>query len=562
MEYYIQQWAQLLSKTLGEALSPEEIMTKIEIPKFTQHGDLAFPCFVLAKLLKQSPQSIAEQLAVSLNHKAFKKFEAKGPYINAFINRKEATKETINRILYEQEKYGSHTFGKGKTITFDLSSPNIAKPFSMGHLRSTVIGSAISHIAEKCGYQVIRINYIGDWGTQFGKLIAAYKRWGDEAAVKRDPIGELFKLYTRFHEEATLDPQLDQEGRFWFKELELGNPEAHALWEWFREESLAAFNRIYTLLNVTFDSMNGESFYNDKMEAVVTELQNKGLLEASEGAMVVRLEDQDLPPALIKKQDGATLYATRDLASALYRKQHYHFDLSLYVVGHEQTLHFNQVKSVLSKMGYSWADDMEHIPFGMILKDGKKMSTRKGKVVLLEQVLKEIIERADHSIKEKNPELEARRIIAEQVGVGAVIYHDLKHYRRNDVEFSLEEMLKFEGNTGPYLQYTHARGCSILRKAKVKPSVIEDGLEDDPSWELVKLLAWFPHTIEVAFEERDPSTVAKSLFKIAQAFNHYYAHTRILGGAESKAKLGLTRATILVIKEGLRLLGIQAPVEM
>lgn len=561
MKTYKEYYAESLHQFLSENLSVEEIIDLIEKPKQDAHGDLAFPCFVLAKAFRKAPQKIAEEVAAKFSDDHFSKVEANGPYVNVFINRSAASISIINEVLNKDAEYGSHEFGKGKTITFDLSSPNIAKPFSMGHLRSTVIGNAIANLSEKCGYQSVRINYIGDWGTQFGKLITAYKKWGNEEAVRKEPIKELFKLYTKFHVEAESDPSLNDEGRLWFKRLETGDVEATHLWEWFRSVSIDAFTKIYRLLGVSFDSMNGEAFYNDKMDAVVDELEVKGLLVESEGAMVVPIGD-DIPPSLIKKKDGATLYATRDLASALYRKREYQFSEAIYVVGNEQSLHFAQLKMVLKKMGYDWADDIEHVPFGMILQGGKKMSTRKGKVVLLEEVLEEIITRAEGNILEKNPELAKKEEIARQVGVGAVIYHDLKHYRMNDVEFSLDDMLRFEGNTGPYLQYTHARACSILRKADINSDTAKVGLTDDASWSVVSALASFPEDIEIAFKERNPAHVAKSLFKIAQSFNQFYAHARILGSEDQDSKLALVRAVSLVIKEGLRILGIQAPDEM
>jgi len=561
MKTYKEYFAESLHRYFSEHLSVEKITELIEKPKQEAHGDLAFPCFILAKALKTAPQKIAAEAAEHIRDVHFSKVEANGPYINAFINREIASKAVIEDVLKQKQHYGDHHFGDGKTITFDLSSPNIAKPFSMGHLRSTVIGNAIANLSEKCGYKAVRINYIGDWGTQFGKLIYAYIKWGSEEAVQRDPIPELFRLYTKFHEEAERDPSLDDEGRLWFKRLEDGDPEATRIWEWFRTVSLEAFNKIYDLLNVRFDSMNGEAFYNDKMDAVVEELEEKGLLVESEGALVVELGD-DLPPCLIKKKDGATLYATRDLASALYRKREYDFFESLYVVGNEQSLHFKQIKEVLKKMGYDWADRIEHVPFGMILKDGKKMSTRKGRVVLLEKVLQEIIALAESNILEKNPDLKNKEEVARQVGVGAVIYHDLKHYRMNDVEFSMEDMLKFEGNTGPYLQYTHARACSILRKVGRAPERVTAGFGDDASWAVITALSAFPEDIRTAFLERNPAQVAKSLFRLAQAFNQFYAQSRILGSENEESKLALVRAVAIVIKEGLRLLGIKAPDEM
>ncbi len=447
-----------------------------------------------------------------------------------------------------------------------MSSPNIAKPFSMGHLRSTVIGNALALIVEKSGYQPIKINHLGDWGTQFGKLISAYKRWGDAEMVKKNPIKELLTLYVKFHAEAETDPALEDEGRSWFKKLEDGNQEALDLWQWFRDESLKEFSRIYDLMGVSFDSYAGEAFYNDKMDRIVELLEEKQLLVESDNAQVVELTEEELPPCLIKKSDGATLYATRDLAAALYRKEHYDFAQSLYVVGHEQSLHFKQLITVLKKMGFDWADRMVHIPFGMMLKDGKKMSTRKGKVVLLEEVLAESIDMARTNIEEKNPNLTNKEEVAKQVGVGAVIFHDLKNYRMNDIEFSLEEMLRFEGETGPYVQYTFARACSILRKAGWQPTTAPSQAYQtawEKEWKVVSMLMEFPTSIKRACENYDPSQVAKYIVDLGQVFNKYYAEVKVLEESpERETRLALVYSVTVVLKEGLRLLGISAPEEM
>jgi arginyl-tRNA synthetase len=556
-------FAKRIADSLDGQLTEQQAYELIETPKYASHGDLAFPCFTLAKTLRKSPALIAEELAVKMDNPLFEKVEAKGAYVNVFLNKATVSKQVIETVLQQDHHYGDVSLGEGKTIVLDLSSPNIAKPFSMGHLRSTVIGNAIANIAEKCGYKAVRINHLGDWGTQFGKLIAAYKRWGNDEKIKENPIKELFNLYVKFHEEAETNEQLESEGRAWFKKLEDGDEEAYRLWKWFRDESLKDFSRIYELLGVSFDSYHGEAFYNDKMERVVHLLEEQGLLSESDGAMVVRLDEKELPPCLIKKSDGATLYATRDLAAALYRYETYQFAKALYVVGHEQSLHFQQVFSVLEKLGFAWAKTMVHVPFGLILKDGKKMSTRKGRVILLEDVLKEAISLAEQNIAAKNPNLENKDEIARQVGVGAVIFYDLKHERINNIEFSLEDMLKFEGETGPYVQYTYARACSILRNAQTAAANDIHGLTDDESWEIVKLLAAFPHVIQKAYEHLDPSLIAKYVIHLAQAFNSYYAHTKILVEDEGlHARLALVRATTIVLKEGLRLLGIGAPEKM
>ncbi|WP_312098270.1 arginine--tRNA ligase [Niallia sp.] len=542
-------------------LPKETIEQLLENPKFAHLGDLAFPCFTLAKTMQKAPQLIAEDLGKKIDSPLIDHVEVVGGYVNIFLNKKLVASKVIQEILEQKEHYGDFPQDKG-VMTIDLSSPNIAKPFSMGHLRSTVIGNAIGHIAEKNGYTPIRINHLGDWGTQFGKLIVAYKRWGKEEEVKKNPIKELLKLYVLFHEKAEEDPSLNEEGRKWFNYLEQGNEEATKLWKWFRTESLEEFNKIYQLLGISFDSNDGEAFFNDKMEAVVDILKEKQLLVESEGAQVVELEG--FPPCLIKKSDGATLYATRDLAAAIYRQENYHFAESLYVVGNEQTLHFKQLFQVLEKMGYDWAKGMAHIPFGMMLKDGKKMSTRKGKIVLLEKVLEAAIELAEKNIEEKNPSLESKEEVAKQVGTGAIIFHDLKHYRLTDIEFSIEDMLKFEGETGPYIQYTHARACSLLKKGQFTNPANIDALQwDHVSFPIVKILMDFPTSVEKAIMNYDPSEIAKYVIDLAKVFNKYYAYIQILEeNDEKQARLSLVYAVTLVLKEGLRLLGISAPEAM
>ncbi|MCX2828475.1 arginine--tRNA ligase [Bacillus pseudomycoides] len=562
MEYKIQ-LAKSLFEILKSELSLEQITGLIETPKQDEFGDAAFPCFMLAKQYKKAPAIIAKEIAEKLNNSFFTKVEAVGPYVNVFFNRHIVSDDVLKAILVEKEEYGQGYFGREKTVVIDYSSPNIAKPFSMGHLRSTMIGNSLKHIAEKCGYEVVGINYIGDWGTQFGKLITAYKKWGNEELVKEDPIRELFKLYVHFHEEVKEHPELEEEGRAWFKKLEDGDEEAVFLWNWFRHESLKEFSRIYELLGVEFTNFQGEAFYNDKMGDFVDILEEKGLLEESDGAQVVNLEKEDMPPCLIKKSDGATLYATRDLTAALYRQNTYEFDKALYVVGAEQSLHFTQFFTVLKKLGYNWVDGMAHVPFGLILKDGKKMSTRKGKVVLLEEVLEEAITLAEQNVEEKNPDLKQKEEVAKQVGVGAVIFHDLKNERMHNIEFSLEKMLKFEGETGPYVQYTHARACSILRKENAEFETEAFQLNDDHSWSTIKLLNRFPQVVETAFFKNEPSHIAKYLLDVAQAFNKYYGNVRILEeDKEKESRLALVYAVTIVLKEGLRLLGMGAPEEM
>ncbi|WP_430787518.1 arginine--tRNA ligase [Virgibacillus flavescens] len=554
-----------LSEKNVDSLSKAQIENALEIPPKEEMGDYAFPCYLLAKELKKAPHQIAEELSPILNHDYLRKVDPVGAYLNFFFEKQFIGQEVINTVLEKQEKYGEISIGKGEHVTIDLSSPNIAKPFSMGHLRSTVIGNALANIMEKCGYSPIKINHLGDWGTQFGRLITAYKKWGNEENVRAEPIKELLALYIRFHQEAEVNPELVEEGRRWFKKLEEGDEEAVSLWKWFREESLEEFDRIYSLMGIEFDSLNGESFYNNKMDAVVTELEEKNLLSESKGAKVVTLEEDSKPPCLIKKSDGATLYATRDLAAAFYRKKEYDFAKALYVVGSEQSLHFQQVFKVLEKMGYSWAKEMHHIPFGMLLKDGKKMSTRKGKTVLLEETLQEAIKLALEKIENRNPNLVDKKEVAKTVGVGAVIFHDLKNYRLNDIEFSLEDMLTFEGETGPYIQYTYSRANSIVEKGQQKAIMNEStkAFENEKAWTVISLLMKFEEVVHYAYLHFDPSHIAKYTIDLAQAFNKYYGAVRIVNeDAELTSRLQLVQATMIVLKEGLRLLGVGVPKQM
>lgn len=558
----------LVAKAVYDAvkddLTLEQVEQLLENPKSAEHGDVAFPAFSLAKVYRKAPQQIAADLAEKIDSANFEKIEVVGPYLNFFMNKELISKKVLQTVVKEKEHYGDSNIGNQGTVPIDMSSPNIAKPISMGHLRSTVIGNSIGFIMEKIGYQPIRINHLGDWGTQFGKLIVAYKKWGTEEAVKAEPINELLRLYVQFHEVAETEPELNEEARAWFKRLEEGDEEAIQLWQWFRDESMKEFNKIYDLLEVRFDSLNGEAFYNDKMDEIVKLLEEKHLLNEDNGAEIVDLSAYDLNPALIKKSDGATLYITRDLAAALYRKRTYDFKQSLYVVGNEQSYHFKQLKAVLKEMGFDWSDDMRHIPFGLITQGGKKLSTRKGKIVLLEEVLNEAIQSAKEQISEKNPDLENKDAVAKQVGVGAVIFHDLKNDRLNTFDFNLEEVVRFEGETGPYVQYTHARAVSLLEKAGFVPSETADyALNDDTSWEVVKLVQKYPETVLSAGEKYEPSVIAKHAIKLAQAFNKYYAHTKILADDEQKeARLALVYAVTVLLKEDLRLLGLHAPDKM
>ncbi len=546
-------------------MEPDAIVNLLEVPKNSSMGDLAFPTFSLAKVWRKAPQAIASELVEKITSDKFEKIQAVGPYINFFLNKKEISQAVLADVIGKGSNYGKQEIGQGKNITIDMSSPNIAKPFSIGHLRSTVIGDSLAKIFEKLGYKAVKINHLGDWGKQFGMLIVAYKKWGDEEAVRANPIKELLQLYVRINKEAQSQPQLDEEARDWFRKLEAGDQEAISLWQWFRNESLVEFNRLYDQLDVQFDSYNGEAFYNDKMDEVVSILEDKGLLEESQGAQVVKLDKYGIEnPALIKKSDGATLYITRDLAAAIYRKRTYDFAKSIYVVGNEQAAHFKQLKAVLKEMGYDWSDDITHVPFGLVTKDGKKLSTRKGNLILLEPTIAEAIKRAGDQIEAKNPDLPSKEAVAQAVGVGAIKFYDLKTDRLNGYDFDLDAMVSFEGETGPYVQYAYARIQSILRKANFKPDAATPyALEDAESWEIIKLIQNFPATIKRAADNFEPSIIAKFAISLAQAFNKYYAHNRILDQSpERDSRLALSYTTALVLKEALRLLGVDAPDEM
>ena len=547
-----------------DSLDQDAILNLLEQPKSSELGDIAFPAFSLAKTERKAPQIIATDIAEKIDTAHFDKVVATGPYVNFFLSKAEISGQVIKEVIKDGADYGQQNEGNNQNITIDLSSPNIAKPFSVGHLRSTVIGDALSNIFRKIGYNTIKINHLGDWGKQFGLLMVAYKKWGSQEAVEANPIDELLKLYVRINAEIENDPSLDEEGRLWFKKLEDGDPEATELWQWFRDESLTEFNRIYELLGVEFDSLNGEAFYNDKMDEGIQILEDKGLLQESKGASIVDLEDFNLPPAMIKKSDGATLYITRDIATAIYRARTYNFVKNVYVVGQEQANHFRQLKAVLKKMGFDWSDDMIHVDFGLVTKNHQKLSTRKGNIILLEPTLLEAISRAKSQIEAKNPDLENKEAVARAVGVGAVKFYDLKTDRRNGYDFDLEAMVSFEGETGPYIQYAYARIQSILRKANFQPDAEATySLNDPESWEIIKLLQDFGRVVKRAADNYEPSLIAKYAISLAQAFNKYYAHTRILDESpERDSRLALSYSTAVVLKEALRLLGVEAPEKM
>ena len=554
------QIANVISIALENEWTAEQVELLLEKPKQTELGDIAFPCFTLAKKLRKAPQQIALELSAKLEDQLIASVQVAGGYVNIFLNQAFVTNQVLHSIMTDLQKYGSKNSMHEK-IVIDFSSPNIAKPFSMGHLRSTVIGNSLANIAEKNGYEAIRINHLGDWGTQFGKLIVAYKLWGSKEKILAAPIEELLKIYVHFHDLAEKDDSLNDQARAAFKSLEEGDEEALTLWNWFKEASLKEFQIIYELLGVHFDSYAGEAFYNDKMTRVVDDLKKKGLLIESNGAFVVELED--MPPSLITKKDGATLYATRDLAAAIYRHQTFHACKTFYVVGNEQTLHFKQLFSVLEKMGFEWSKNLVYVPFGMMLKDGKKMSTRKGKVILLADVITDAIKTAQHNIEEKNPTLENKEEVAKQVGVGAVIFNDLKNDRMNDIEFSLEQMLNFEGETGPYVQYTNARICSLLQKGSFEAETFTFSSIGVEAWPIIQLLEDFPRVVEKAFDNADPSQIAKFSLLLARQFNKYYARTKILADdGTTSSKLAFAFTVSVVLKESLRLLGVPAPEKM
>ena len=546
------------------SLEADQIFALLEKPKSSEMGDIAFPAFSLAKVERKAPQAIASEIAEKIDTAGFEKVVATGPYINFFLDKAAISNDILRAVISEKADYGQQDIGHGQNVTLDMSSPNIAKPFSVGHLRSTVIADALGHIYSKLGYKAIRINHLGDWGKQFGMLIVAYKLWGDKEAIEANPIDELLKLYVRINAEADENPELDEQARQWFKKLEDGDQEAWKLWQWFRDESLVEFNRIYDKLDVSFDYFHGEAFYNDKMDEGIQILEDKNLLQESKGAQIVNLEKYDLPPALIKKSDGATLYITRDMATAMYRHRTFNFAKNIYVVGQEQSHHFKQLKAVLKEMGFDWSDDMIHVSFGLVTKNKKKLSTRKGNIIRLEPTLDEAEARALTQIEAKNPGLENKEAVAHAVGVGAVKFYDLKTDRDNGYDFDLEAMVSFEGETGPYVQYAYARIQSILRKAAFVPaSDANYALNDAESWDIIKLLQDFPSIIQRAAEKYDPSVVAKYAINLAQSFNKYYAHTRILDeNPERDSRLALAYATGIVLKEALRLLGVDAPEKM
>jgi len=565
MDYKLQ-IAELLYNKFSD-FSREEITSMVEVPPNKEMGDYAFPCFRLSKVLRKSPIQIAEETIKDIIVPDYiKEIKSVSGYINFFINKTNMAFKVLSEVLKRKDEYGISNIGQGKNIVIDYSAPNIAKPFHVGHLRSTVIGGSIYRIHKALGYNPIGINHLGDWGTQFGKLIVAYKKWGSKEAVEKGGIKELMRIYVLFHEKAEKDASLDEEARKWFTKMENGDDEALSLWNWFKDISLIEFNKVYKLLGVEFDSYAGESFYNDKMAPIIEELDKKGILKESEGAKIVDLEDENMPPCLITKRDGSTLYATRDITAAIYRKNTYDFEKCIYVTALAQNLHFAQWFSVIEKMGYDWHEKLIHVPFGMVSMETGKLSTRKGNVVLLEEILSEAIEKTRQIINEKNPNLEDKEEIAKQVGIGAVVFNDLSNNRIKDVVFSWDKVLNFDGETGPYVQYTHARASSVLRRAntEIDDNIDYNVLTDSSSVDVIRLIGEYGEKIREAADRLEPSLMARYIVDLSQAFNKFYHDNPILVKEEEvkKARLALVFGVKVVLKSGLSLLGIKAPEKM
>ena len=567
---YTEKIAELLSAHI-EGLEEAEIRDMIETPADSSMGDFALPCFKLARVLRKAPPMIAKGIAEAIaDDPMFAKVEQVNAYVNMFLNREAFAGDVVSEVITAGADYGRSEVGGGRKVIVEYSSPNIAKPFHIGHIRSTVIGHSIANIYDFLGYDVFRINHLGDYGTQFGKMIVAYRRWGNKEDVIREPIKTLLEYYKKFHEEAENDPSLEDEARATFTKLEHGEKEEVELWQWFRDESLKEFNRVYDMLGIHFDSYNGESFYSDKMPRFVKELEDKGLLEEDQGAQIVRLDDYNLPVALITKSDGSTLYITRDIAAAVYRKETYDFYKNIYVVASQQNLHFQQWIQILEMMGYEWARDCVHVPFGLVSMEEGTMSTREGRVIFLEDVLNRAVDQTREIIKEKNVNTENIEETAAAVGIGAVVFNELSNYRIKDYVFSWEHVLNFEGETGPYVQYTHARACSILRNAgedilaRAKAGFDPSYITGDSAHELETLLYELPGVILEAGEKYEPSIVTRHIVDIAQAYNRFYHDEHILVENEDEkvAKVALVMAAKSAIASGLALLGMKAPEKM
>lgn len=559
--------ATILSDEIKE-ISMEEIESMIEIPSNTEMGDYAFPCFKLSKIFRKSPNMIAEELAQKLEKTAvIDKIINLSGYVNFFVDRETWAKSVISRVVTEKENFGRSDYGQKRNTIVEFSSPNIAKPFHIGHIRTTVIGHSLYRLYDFMGFNAIAINHLGDYGTQFGKLIVAYKAWGDRAVIESNPISELLKIYVRFHDEADQNPELEEEARGWFKKLENKDPEATELWQWMRDISLKEFNRVYDLLGIKFDSFAGESFYSDKMPAAVQLIEDKGLLKDSEGAKIVDLEPYGMPPALIMKKDGSTLYITRDIAAAIYRKETYDFYKNIYVVGTPQELHFRQWGKILELMGFEWAKDCIHVQFGTVSLEDGVLSTRSGRVVFLEDVLNRAIEQTKAIIMQKNPELENIDETAKQVGVGALVFQELSNSRIKDYQFSWERTLSFEGETGPYVQYSYARCCSLIEKSEFEPSIdIDFSLiaQNPDAMEIVRVLTYFDDVLMRSLNRNEPHHIARFVLDLSQAFNKFYHDNHILSETEDvqKAYISLVESVKNGIHNALYLLGMESPQKM
>ncbi|MBQ1946856.1 MAG: arginine--tRNA ligase [Clostridia bacterium] len=537
----------------------------LEVPPDSKMGDFAFPCFRLSKSLRMGPPMIAGKLCENFDKPELCSAQAVGGYLNFFLNRENFARDTLSAVMAAPEQWGGGKDGEGKTVCLDYSSINIAKRFHIGHLSTTMIGNSLRRIYDFLGWKTVSINHLGDWGTQFGKMVCAYKKWGVKEEVEKGGVDEMVRLYVKFHDEAKSDPSLDDEGRAWFKRIEDGDPEALEIFNWFKEVTLRDAMKVYETLGVSFDSYAGESFYNDKMGRVIDELTEKGILVESDGAKVVNLEDYKMPPCIIVKSDGATIYATRDLAAMLYRKDTYNFDKCLYVVAYQQDLHFRQCFKTIELMGYDWAKDLEHVSFGMVSYEGQTLSTREGRVVYLEDLLARAQEKALDIIKEKSPNLENKEDVARQVGIGAVVYSTLQNNRIKDIDFWWDRALNFEGDTGPYVQYTYTRCCSVMRKAgDIAAAPDYSALCDDEAQHVLRLLTRFPEDVRAACKTNEPFMITRAVTEIAKAYNKFYYEHRILDGEEGAqaARVQLTDAVRNVIKTGLYLIGMEAPERM
>ena len=562
--------ADAVAGAFGEGLlSAEEIFAMLEYPPDRTMGDIALPCFRLSKSLRRSPVQIAETIAAAITSPEFASVSAVNGYLNFKINGTAFSARVVGSVLKEGDSYGSPKCGEGKTVVLDYSSPNVAKPFHIGHLGTTVIGHSLKLLHEFAGYNCVGINYLGDWGTQFGKLIVAYKKWGDRATIEQGGVDELVKLYVKINNEIKAEEESNPEGkspladdsRAEFKQLEEGNEENLALWRWFVAVSLEEYQKTYKLLNIEFDSYKGESFYTDKMPAQVEKLRNMGLLEIDDGASIVNLDKWNMPVCLILKRDGSTLYPTRDIAAAVYRKNEYNFDKAIYVTSAGQSLHFAQWFKVVELMGYDWYDKLVHVPYGTVSINGAKLATRTGNVILLKDLFAEAIARVKEIAAEKHPDEAECQAIAEKVGVGAIVFYYLSNNRIRDINFMMDDALSFDGNTGPYAQYTYARTCSVLEKV-TEAGEMTDAPLGELEVELAKTLSVFPERINAALADYEPSVVTRYILDLCAAFNRFYHECSIANcedAALRSSRIAFTKATNQVLRTALHLICLQSP---